>query len=251
MTVTVRAVSGPPARPRSSPPAGSHARSPRPRPGAAAPAGVRRPAYHARHAAGRRGAFLDSLQQRTFNFFRERANPANGLVPDRWPTESFSSVAAIGFGLTAYGVGIERGWMTRAEGRDRVLTTLRFLWTAPQGPEPAGVIGHNGLFYHFLDMETGHRFQTVELSTIDTALLMAGVLFCAEYFDGDDPAEAESRALADSLYRRVDWAWTMDVENNRISMGWHPETGPIEYDWHGYNEAMILLVLALGSPTPP
>src|SRR5690606_41095425 len=127
-------------------------------------------------------AFLDSLQQRTFNFFRERANPANGLVPDRWPTESFSSVAAIGFGLTAYGVGIERGWMTRAEGRDRVLTTLRFLWTAPQGPEPAGVIGHNGLFYHFLDMETGHRFQTVELSTIDTALLMAGVLFCAEYF---------------------------------------------------------------------
>jgi hypothetical protein len=194
-------------------------------------------------------AFLDSLQHRTFNFFRERANPANGLVPDRWPSESFSSVAAIGFGLTAYGVGIERGWMTRAEGRDRVLTTLRFLWTAPQGPEAAGVIGHNGLFYHFLDMGTGHRFQTVELSTIDTALLMAGVLFCAEYFDGADPAETEIRALADSLYRRVDWAWTLDAENNRISMGWHPESGPIEYDWHGYNEAMILLVLALGSPT--
>jgi hypothetical protein len=79
-------------------------------------------------------AFVDTLQQRTFNFFWERANPANGLIPDRWPSPSFSSVAAVGFGLTAYPVGVERGYITRAQAVERTLTTLRFLWTAPQGP---------------------------------------------------------------------------------------------------------------------
>src|SRR5215510_549938 len=91
-------------------------------------------------------AFVDTLQERTFRFFWERPNPANGLVPDRWPSPSFSSVAAVGFGLAAYPVGAERGWITRAQAADRVLTTLRFLWRAPQGPQPAGVIGHQGLF---------------------------------------------------------------------------------------------------------
>jgi hypothetical protein len=146
-------------------------------------------------------------------------------VPDRWPTPSFSSVAAVGFGVAAYPVGVERGYVSRAQAAERVLTTLRFLWTAPQGPAPAGVAGHRGFFYHFLDMETGHRFERVELSTIDTALLMAGVLFCQEYFDRDDPGEAAIRALADSLYRRVEWQWAVN-NPGRISMGWHPETGP-------------------------
>jgi hypothetical protein len=195
-------------------------------------------------------AFLDSLQHRTFRWFWETPNAANGLVPDRWPRESFSSVAAVGFGLAAYPVGIERGWITRDQGVERVLTTLRFLWQAPQGPEPAGITGHRGLFYHFLDMDTGHRFETVELSTIDTALLMGGVLFCMEYFDGSSAPETEIRALADSLYRRVDWQWMID-DPDYISMGWHPERGYIESDWRGYNEANILLVLALGSPTHP
>ncbi len=195
-------------------------------------------------------AFLDTLQERTFDFFWERANPANGLVPDRWPTPSFSSVAAIGFGLAAYPVGIERGFITRAEGVQRTLTTLRFLWTSPQGPQPAGVIGHNGLFYHFLDMNTGHRFERVELSTIDTGLLMAGVLFAREYYHGSDALEAEIRTLADSLYRRVDWQ-SMVNDPRRLSMGWHPETGFIKSDWHGYDESMILHILALGSPTHP
>jgi hypothetical protein len=194
--------------------------------------------------------FLDEVQQRTFGFFWETTNATNGLVPDRWPTESFSSVAAIGFGLTAYPVGAERGWVSRDEAVERVLTTLRFLWQAPQGPAAAGVIGHRGFFYHFLDMQTGHRFERVELSTIDTALLMAGALFCREYFTADDVREAEIRSLADSLYRRVDWQWVMNTPN-RISMGWHPETGFIPSDWHGYDEAMILMVLALGSPTYP
>jgi hypothetical protein len=193
-------------------------------------------------------AFLDTLQERTFRFFWERANPANGLVPDRWPSPSFSSVAAVGFALAAYPVGIEQGWVTRGEAADRALTTLRFLWRAPQGPEPAGVIGHQGMYYHFLDMQTGHRFERVELSTIDTALLMGGVLFCGEYFDRADAREVEIRALADSLYRRVNWRWMVN-HPNRISMGWHPESGYIASEWHGYDESMILFILALGSPT--
>jgi hypothetical protein len=198
--------------------------------------------------SGAERAFVDTLQERAFRFFWERPNPANGLVPDRWPSPSFSSVAAVGFGLAAYPVGAERGWITRTQAADRVLTTLRFLWRAPQGPQPAGVIGHNGLFYHFLDMQTGHRFEQVELSTIDTALLMAGVLFAGEYFAGSSTQETEIRALADSLYRRVDWRWMVN-NPNRISMGWRPERGYIESEWHGYDEAMILFILALGSPT--
>src|SRR5918999_4756475 len=146
-------------------------------------------------AVSRDDPFLDTVQTRTFRFFWQLANPQNGLVPDRAPTPSFSSVAAIGFGLAAYPVGDERGWITRTQARDRVLTTLRFLWNAPQGPQPSGIAGHMGFFYHFLDMQTGHRFEQVELSTIDTALLIAGALVCREYFDGTDASEVEIRAL--------------------------------------------------------
>jgi hypothetical protein len=196
-------------------------------------------------------AFLDTLQERTFRFFWERTNPANGLVPDRWPTPSFSSVAAVGFGLTSYPVGVERGWVTREQARERTLNTLRFFWRAPQGPDAVGMTGHRGFFYHFLDMETGRRFEKVELSTIDTGLLMLGVLFAAEYFDRSDAGEMEIRALADSLYRRVDWAWASTPRAPYISMGWHPETGFIPHDYRGYNEAMFLYLIALGSPTHP
>lgn len=193
---------------------------------------------------------VDDLQERTFRFFWDLANPENGLVPDRWPTPSFSSIAAVGFGLTAYPIGAERGWITREQARDRVLTTLRFFANAPKGPQPKGVAGHKGFFYHFLDMKTGHRFETVELSTIDTTLLLAGALFCQSYFDREDPGEAEIRALAEALYRAADWQWARPAPP-RVSMGWHPEKGFIEYEWIGLNEAMILYVLALGSPTHP
>ncbi|MFW5947555.1 MAG: glucoamylase family protein [Gemmatimonadota bacterium] len=197
-------------------------------------------------------AFLDDLQRRTFDFFWETTNPANGLVPDRWPTESFSSVAAVGFGLTAYGVGAERGWVTRAEAAERVRTTLRFLADAPMGPERRGVSGHRGFYYHFLDMETGERFQTVELSTIDTALLLAGVLFAQEYFDAEGPVESEIRALADSLYLRVEWPF-FQTDERGITMAWHPEPdrGFSPARWTGYDESILLHVLALGSPTHP
>jgi hypothetical protein len=205
----------------------------------------------------REGAFLDTLSRRTFDFFWETTNPRNGLTPDRWPTRSFSSVAAVGFALTAYPIGVERGWVTRDAARDRVLATLRFFWTAPQGPEGSGVTGYKGFFYHFLDMETGRRFATVELSTIDTALLLAGALTCRQYFDRDAAADREVRALADSIYRRVDWGWARN-DNVLVSMGWRPEDAPhqdtrgfIVSQWAGYNEGMLVYLLALGSPTHP
>ena len=193
---------------------------------------------------------FDDLERRTFDYFRETTNPRNGLVPDRFPTPSFASIAAVGFGLTAYGVGVENGWITRDEGIARTLATLRFFDTAPQGPAARGTSGHHGFFYHFLDMETGERFGTTELSTVDTTLLLGGVLFAQSYYDRDDPREAEIRTLAERIYGRVDWP-SMQVRGELVSMGWHPESGHIAYDWVGYNEAMLVYLLALGSPTHP
>lgn len=197
--------------------------------------------------------FLDTLQHRTFSWFWDTTDPRNGLVPDRAPSPSFSSIAAVGFGLTAYPIGVERGYITREQARERTLATLRYFWNAPKGPEPTGDnIGYRGFFYHFLDMDTGLRHVPTELSSIDTALLIAGVVFCGEYFDEDMPEEEEIRALADSLYLNVEWSYFQEP-GPALRMGWRPEPdrgwGPAE--WLGYNEAIILLVLALGSPTHP
>jgi hypothetical protein len=198
----------------------------------------------------RQTAFLDTLERRTFDWFWERTDNTNGLTPDRWPTKSFSSVAAIGFALTAYPVGVERGYVTRGAAATRTLNTLRFMYNAPQGSQPTNVTGYKGFFYHFLDMQTGYRFQQIELSTIDTSLLLGGVLFCQSYFTGADPTENAIRAYADSIYLRVDWPWA--VHNSPVvSMGWHPESGFINSDWKGYDEGMIVYILALGSPTHP
>jgi hypothetical protein len=193
-------------------------------------------------------AFLDTLAHRTFNWFWNETDARTGLTPDRWPTRSFSSVAAVGFGLTAYPIGAERGWVTREAAAGRALATLRFLWHAPQDTAARGVTGYRGFFYHFLDPATGTRFEDVELSTIDTALLLGGALFCQSYFDRRNAAEDNVRALAESLYARVDWRWAQ-VRPPTISLGWKPRTGHLPWDWRGYNEAMILHILALGSPT--
>ncbi|HET7232920.1 MAG TPA: glucoamylase family protein [Longimicrobium sp.] len=201
-------------------------------------------------AGGRNDAFLDTLQRRTFGFFWDLQDPGTHLIPDRWPTRSFASVAAVGFGLAGYPVGVERGYVTRAQGAERTLATLRWLWATPQGSAAAGMTGYKGFFYHFLDMRTGRRFERVELSTIDSALLFGGVLVCREYFDGAGADEREIRALADSLYLRADWKW-VTVRAPKVSMGWSPEEGFHSYDWNGMNEAMLLYVLALGSPTHP
>jgi hypothetical protein len=195
-------------------------------------------------------AFLDTLQQRTFQWFWDTTDPRTGLTPDRWPTRTFSSVAAIGFALTAYPIGVERRYVTRDEAAERTLSTLRFLWQLPQGEAATGVSGYKGFFYHFLDYERGHRFQSVELSTIDTTLLLGGVLFCQSYFTSGTSVEVSIRAYSDSLYRRVDWAWARN-RPPAVNMGWKPGEGFLQSDWRGYNEAMILYVLALGSPTFP
>lgn len=213
-------------------------------------AGAPDPGLRRRLAPVRWTPFLEELQHRTFLFFWERADPATGLVPDRWPTPSFSSIAAVGFALTAYPIGVERGWVTRDQAASRTLTTLRFFATAPQGPEPQGTAGYRGFFYHFLDMATGTRFGDVELSSVDTALLLAGVRVAAAYFQNPDPTEVEIRTLAEQLTANVQWTW-MQPRPPRLAMGWKPETGFLGYDWWGYNEAMILYLLALGSPTDP
>jgi hypothetical protein len=195
-------------------------------------------------------ALLDDVQRRTFGFFWDLEDPNTHLIPDRAPTPSFSSIAAVGFGLTAYGIGAERGFVTREAAAQRTLATLQSLLAMKQGPESSGVSGHKGFFYHFLDMKTGERFQTVELSTVDTSLLIAGALFAQSYFDRDSSVEKAIRDAAETLYARVEWPWEQ-IRANAISMGWTPEQGFHTYDWRGYNEAMIVVILGLGSPTHP
>nr|WP_156460637.1 glucoamylase family protein [Sphingomonas sp. Leaf339] len=193
---------------------------------------------------------LTDIQERAFRFFWETTDPATGLAMDRWPTPSFASIAAVGFALTAYPIGVKHGWVTREAARARTLTTLSFFAEAPQGPEPTGASGHKGFFYHFLGVTKGLRFARCELSTIDTALLLGGVLFAQSYYDGDHPDEVRIRTLAEQLYRAVDWTWIVP-RPPFVSMGWHPETGFISSDWNIYNEGMILYVLGLASPTHP
>ena len=213
------------------------------------------------HANGRRAqtafrptaaqeAFLDTLEHRTFQWFWDLSDPSTGLTPDRAPTRSFASVSATGFALTAYPIGIERGWVDRAAARERVLNTLRFFWSARQDTAGQGATGYQGFYYHFLDLGTGARFDRVELSTIDTALLLAGALFCQSYFDTADPADVAIRALTDSLYARANWNWAM-VRPGLISHGWDPENGFLPYDWGGYNESMMVPIMAMASPTHP
>lgn len=193
---------------------------------------------------------LDDVQKRTFLWFWETGNPANGLVPDRWPSKSFSSIASVGFALTAYPVGVEHGWITRAQARERVLRTLEFFASAPQGADPAGMTGNHGFFYHFLDMQTGLRFRDTELSTIDTTILLAGTLFCQSYFDQDQPDEARIRSLAEKIYEAVDWNEFL-VRPPLVCMSWRPERGFSRSDWRGLDEGSILYILALGSPAHP
>ena len=192
--------------------------------------------------------FLDTLQTRTLSFFLHTADTASGLVPDRWPSRSPSSIAADGFALTCFPIASERGLVSRREAAQRTLRMLRALSAAPQNGSPSGSGRYRGLFYHFLAMPDATRAMNCELSTIDTALLMAGVLAAQTYFDGNDAVERRIRQIADSLYRGVDWTWTAEGRKG-ITFGWTPEEGSNNECWHGYNEAMIMYILALGSPT--
>ncbi|MDO9170859.1 MAG: glucoamylase family protein [bacterium] len=196
-------------------------------------------------------ALLDTLQHTAFDYFWEEASAGSGLIKDGSQDWSVCSIAAQGFGYSAYCVAVDHGWVTRAAARDRIIRGLETLWSVPQGTAATNVNGYKGLYYHFLDLNTGVRTWDCELSSIDTALLIAGVLDAKEYFDAPDEPETHLRALADSIYYRVDWDF-MRNGGNGIRMGWKPGTGFAGYgDWVGYNEAMILYILAIGSPTHP
>jgi hypothetical protein len=193
--------------------------------------------------------FLEYVQQTSFDYFWYGANPANGLVPDRSATTSPCSIAAVGFGLTAIGIGIDHGWISRTQGVARVLTTLNTFLQGPQGPNASGMIGYHGWFYHFLDMNTALRANS-ELSSIDTTLLLAGILYAKQYFDSTNTDETNIRTMADTIFNRVDWNW-MARGTNAVSMGWFPPGSFLTDNWIGYNEGMILYCLGLGAASNP
>src|SRR5665811_143639 len=194
-------------------------------------------------------AELEMLQRKSFSYFLHETSPDNGLVIDKTAADWPASIAATGFALAAYPVAVERGFMPRAAAVERTLTTLRFFWDSPQGPEPDAT-GYHGFYYHFLDMRTGRRAWQCELSTVDSAFLIAGMLAAAAYFSDDTPKQQEIRTLANDLYRRVDWQWAQ-AGGQTIGHGWRPESGFLPFRWQGYDEALLLYVLALGSPTHP
>ena len=194
-------------------------------------------------------AELETLQRETFAYFVKEANPSNGLIADKTQPGAPSSIAAVGLALSSYPVGVVRGFMSRADAVQRTLATLRFFDASVQGTE-ADATGYKGFYYHFLDMRSGRRAWECELSTIDTAFLLAGMLTAAAFFLDDTDDEREIRELADKLYRRADWQWAQDG-GVTVCQGWRPESGFLSYRWQGYDEAMFLYLLGLGSPTFP
>ncbi|MDR3491404.1 MAG: glucoamylase family protein [Gammaproteobacteria bacterium] len=192
---------------------------------------------------------LEKLQRESFDYFLHEVNLTNGLILDKTSDNWPASIAATGLALASYPLAVERGFMSRTQAVERTLNTLRFFWNSPQGPEPDAT-GYKGFYYHFLDMKTGRRVWQCELSTIDTAFLLAGMLAAAIYFDASTEKEKEIRTLADALYCRADWQWAQN-QGDTVTHGWKPETGFLKYRWEGYDEAMLLYILGLGSPTHP
>ena len=201
------------------------------------------------------------LQRLAFRYFLDHTNGKNGLVADNTREDSPCSIAATGLGLSCYPVAVNNGWLKREDAAERVLTALRFFEKSPQGPEP-DVTGYKGFYYHFLEMKDGRRAGKCELSTVDSALLLAGMLTAAAFFDAETPAEQEIRDTAHALYRRADWQWalygvscnangwpTQTVEDVTIIHGGTPENGFISYRYQGYDESLLMHVLGLGSST--
>lgn len=189
---------------------------------------------------------ITQLQRGAFSYFIDYANPANGLVADTSRPNSPCSIAVVGFALSCYPIAVEHQWMSRSDAARRTLTTLQFFMDSNQSTDDDAT-GYKGFYYHFLDMQSGKRVWQCELSLIDTTLLIAGVLAAAAYFAGDG-IEAQIRELADQMYRRIDWRWAQ-VDGKTLAQGWKPDCGFLHYGWEGYNEATLLYVLGLGSPT--
>ena len=180
--------------------------------------------------------FLDAVEHRSFRFFWEQASQKTGLIADSTLPGSPSSIAAVGFGLAAICIAHSRGWVGYEEAYGRVAKTLQTFKRLKH---------QRGFYYHFLDMETGQRAWNSEVSSIDTALFLAGALFAGEYFRG-----TEVEQLANELYERVDWAWMMNG-TKLLCMGWNPERGFLESYWDWYSEGILVYALAIGSPTHP
>jgi hypothetical protein len=187
--------------------------------------------------------FLDQMEQAAFLFFWEQAGAVTGQVKDRAyatginDTRTISSIAATGFGLTALCIAAQRQYMPSSQIQARVLATLNFIWN--QLPQ------QNGFFYHFVDMNTGQRALNSEVSSIDTSILLCGVLTCRQYFH-----DSQIQSLATQIYQRVNWPWMLNG-GATFSQGWTPETGFLTARWDTYCELMMIYLLAIGSPTFP
>jgi hypothetical protein len=192
---------------------------------------------------------LDALQRASFEYFLQQAVPGNGLIADTSRANSPISIAVVGFALSVYPVAVEHGWMSRPDAVQSSLAALRFFSDSDQSGSAEGT-GYKGFYYHFLDRHSGTRVWRSELSMIDTALLIAGALTAALYFDAATPEETQLREIADALYRRIDWRWAQNG-GATIMQGWKPESGFLHYGWEGYSEAIVMYALALGSPTHP
>jgi hypothetical protein len=186
--------------------------------------------------------FLDQIERATFQFFWEQASPTTGQVKDRAlaagsDTRTVSSIAATGFGLTALCIGHKRGYGDATQIQARVAAALDFLLNH--------LPDQNGFFYHFIDMNTGARVRNSELSSIDTSILLCGVLTCRQYF-----SDAQIQRLATQIYNRVNWPWMLNG-GVTFSLGWTPEAGFVPGRWDTYSELMMLYLLAIGSSTNP
>lgn len=190
---------------------------------------------------------IAELEQATFGYFDRHTNHVNGLVHDSTKEGAPATIVGSGLALTCYAIASERGYKPREELARRSRNTLEFFWNGEQSDSPTAT-GYKGFFYHFLDPVTGTRYGGCELSTIDSAIVFAGALTAATYFDGDSDDEQAIRRLALDIYARADWRWA-SPRPPAIGHGWKPESGFLPYDWRGYNEALFLYVLALGSPT--
>ena len=186
--------------------------------------------------------FLNELEHANFLFFWEQANPKTGLIKDRCnvrkkDTSTVGSIASCGFGLTAICIAVKRGFITYAQARERVIRTLLFLWRK--------LPTHHGFFFHFADINTGERVYESEVSSVDTAILLCGVLTCRECFHDRD-----IKNLAYAIFARVDWTWIAE-DTSLLSMGWTPELGFIPSRWSRYSELMMMYLLGMGSTTHP
>lgn len=202
-----------------------------------------------------RELLMERLQRAHFQYFVDFQDKGTGLILDRTRLNGPATIAGVGFALPAYAAAATRHWIARSQAVEYTLKVLRCLWTVPQGDARSGVSGYRGFFYHFLNPRTGERatspeFWNSELSSIDTALLMAGVRFARYFYLGRNAAEKEIRQLCDKLYERVEWNWLVR-EDGLIGHGWIPENGMIASVYSGYSEALLLYLLALGSPTHP